>query len=94
MDSLESLPLRCYVNHGVIHISVGQDILAFATAHHPDFEDQSMKVVDAQMFALEVVQKINEEGEDGSTLLTRMLDRAISDAISDGAEGAIGRDDN
>lgn len=93
MESLESLPLRCYIDHGVIHISIGQDILAFATVHHPDFEDEQFKIADAQILALDVVREINEEGEDGSTLLTRMLDQAILNAISDGTEGVIGKDD-
>lgn len=91
MDSLESLPLRCYIDHGVIHISIGQDILAFATVHHPAFdrdgEGKSITIMDAQILALDVVREINDEGEDGSTLLTRMLDSAILNVIGNGTEG-------
>ena len=87
IDSLENLPLRCHVDHGVIHVEIGHNILAFAATQHPEFWQQSVEVVDAQMFGLEVLHKINEESEDGSTLLTRMLDQAILNAISDGAEG-------
>jgi hypothetical protein len=44
-------------------------------------------VTDPVVFVHEIVRAINEEEEDGSTLLTRMLDAAILRAVEDGCEG-------
>lgn len=89
MESLETLPLRCYIDHGVIHISIGQETVAFCALHHPELEDGKYKVIDPQIFALDLVREINNEEEDGSTLLTRMLDEAIIRTIGNGTEGIV-----
>lgn len=89
MDSLESFPLRCYVDHGVIHFEIGQDILAFAAKNHPDFWEEDVQIIDSQILALDVLREINEEAGDGSTRLTRMLDEAIRQAIGNGTEGVV-----
>lgn len=90
----QSLPLRCKIVGDVIRIEIGSEALRFAAEQHPDFWDgesgtdvPNIKVTDAAKFAREVVRAVNDEGEDGSTRLTRMLDDAIRHAVEQGCEG-------
>lgn len=77
-----------------IEMSVGVDVLCHAAAFHPDFWDgqsgpdvPNIKITDPAEFAREVASAINRESEDGSSLLTRMLDEAVRDAVESGCEG-------
>lgn len=45
------------------------------------------KVIDANAFAQELCRILNEESEDGTTLVHKMFDAAINRAIEYGAEG-------
>lgn len=85
-------PLRCTIQNKSLVIEVGLDVLKFCTEHHPElYEDELDKgryvVTDIAVFIEAVVDELHKEEEDGSTLIHRMLDRAILDAISNGAEG-------
>ena len=88
------MPLRCKAVGGDIEMGIGMRTLCFAAEQHPDFWDgvsgisvPNIKITDVQEFAHAVVAAINEEAEDGSTLLTRMLDKAIAKAVESGCEG-------
>lgn len=85
-------PLRCRIKKRVLVIEVGLDVLKFATENHPDlYEDELDKgryvVTDLAVFTKAVVAELHSEEEDGSTPIHRLLDKAILDAISNGAEG-------
>lgn len=87
-------PLRCKATGGDIEMVIGMATLCFAAENHPDFWDgvspasvPNIKITNVQEFALEVAREINRESEDGSTLLTRMLDKAIANAVENGCEG-------
>jgi len=78
----------------MISLSVGDSVLRFAAENHPDFWDgnsgkdvPNIKVTDISEFAKEVVMKLNEEREDGSTLVTDLLDKAIKQSVEDGCTG-------
>lgn len=89
------MPLRCQARgNGWLDIAIGIAELRFAAEQHPDFWDgkrhwpePNIKITDATAFAAEVARVINRESEDGSTLLTQMLDKAIRLAVEDGCEG-------
>jgi len=90
----DQMPLRCKAVGGDIEMGVGMNVLAFAAENHPDFWDgesgldvPNIKITDRQEFARAVADAINDEAEDGSTLLTRMLDAAIAKAVEDGCDG-------
>ena len=90
----DDFPLRCEVADGYLDLGVGFKILRFAAENHPDFWDgesgtdvPNIKICDMDLFSKDVVLAINDEDEDGSTLLTRMLDAAIKQAVEDGSEG-------
>lgn len=50
-------------------------------------EEHGIAVVDAAVFAGELVRALNDEQEDGTTLADLMLDKACVNAAEDGAEG-------
>jgi len=88
------IPLKCVAIAGEIDMSIGFEVLRFAAENHPDFWDgksgmdvPNINITDTVIFAKEVALAINEEAEDGSTLLTRMLDEAIKQAVENGCEG-------
>lgn len=45
------------------------------------------KVTDAKQFAKELLRALNDEWEDGTNPFRRMFDKAIEEAIEQGAEG-------
>lgn len=45
------------------------------------------KVIDPAAFAKELARELNDEDDDGTTRIHRMLDKAIEGAIDQGAEG-------
>lgn len=90
----ESVVLRCRAIGGCIDMAIGNSCLRFAAEQHPYFWDgqrppsvPNIIITDEAMFAKEICHAINAEGEDGSTLLTRMLDEAIRKAVEGGCEG-------
>lgn len=103
------LPLTVKVSpDGVLTIEIGVDTLAFATLcseyvwRCADAEtgkpgmtrpDALFKITNADGFASDVSAALTEESEDGSSLLTRLLDSAAEKAIEDGAEHFMGIDE-
>ena len=89
---MDDIPLRCHYKRHKIVIEIGHDVLAHATHINPDFYDYERdggryRVSDAKVFAKEVVNYLNQEDEEGNTLVTRMLDKGVTLAIEYGAEG-------
>lgn len=79
-----------------IVISIGINTAAWATNEHPDFYTYDEKVrdwthkiqvTDIRAFAKEIVRAMLNEREDGSTITTDFMDKAILDAVEDGAVG-------
>ncbi len=81
------MPLECVVEKDKINIGVGLKILEFATKNLEYFDEHEIIVNDIEMFAKEVSDALNEEGEDGSTPISRMFDKAIITAFENGALG-------
>lgn len=89
-----SIPPRATAADTGIDLSIGANVLRYAAEAHPDFWDgqsgpdvPNIKITDLAAFSREVAGAINREDEDGSTLLTRMLDEAVRDAVENGCEG-------
>jgi hypothetical protein len=95
-------PLHVEVRNGVLTIEIGVDALAFAALRAPFAWDMAghgvddpnphdrFAIVDAGGFAVDVIRALTAE-EDGSTLLTDLLDAACKDAVEDGAEHFVDR---
>jgi hypothetical protein len=89
------LPLRAEVIDSAIVIRVGAGTVAWAGGHHPEFWDGEaatadgpyVKVTDPLAFTREVALALEDEREDGSSILSDALDAAVLKAIGDGCEG-------
>lgn len=88
----ESTGAKAVIEDGKIVISVDIDALPIIMSGSIAAGDGPMggylyKVTDAPVFAEEVVRYLNDENEIGTTLVHRMFDQAMADAIDQGAEG-------
>ena len=77
---------------GVLRISIGVNCLKHAAEHHDSFylpwtDKWSIVINDPDKFAEEVCGQLEDEQEDGTTPVHRMLDAAIERAVEYGAEG-------
>lgn len=79
------VPLRAAIINGVLKISIGIGTLAFAAEHDDNLGFTDLTVMNQAEFAKDVLRELNREAEDGSTLVTRVLDKAITNAIEDGS---------
>jgi hypothetical protein len=89
-------PLVAKVERGEVVIRIGCHTLAhaasFADWANPYCEDtgdyiRTFAIADPEAFAREVVRAMTLEEENGASPLTDFLDKAMSDAVDDGAEG-------
>lgn len=80
-------PLRCVLADNVVSITLDSETLKIATEHHPALSDLQIMIEDVTAFAKDVVMAMNAEREDGSTLVTDMLDAAIEQAVEQGSVG-------
>lgn len=87
-------PLLVDVKNGRLVISIGVETLAFSAENsnffNPFIDTQNAfvrlwKITNAHDFAHDVKHALCEEAEDGSTLLTRLLDKGIKQAVDDGS---------
>ena len=83
------VPLEAKVERDAIVIRVGRDTVKFATENHPTFwnpetDTYSLRVADPDEWLRSVVLHINDEREDGSSLLSDLFDKAIEAAAEQG----------
>lgn len=87
--------LKVAIQDGVLVISIGVETLAKATQFCSSMSRFNEKtgqydepeITDPDKFALEVVTALNDEDEDGTTLVHQAIDKAAEQAIEMGAEG-------
>lgn len=94
MSNENEYPLQIAANMGTLSVFVSEDLLRYAAETHQGLWDGEscadtpvVRITDQREFAAAVADAINREDEDGSTMLTRMLDDAIMAAVEDGCEG-------
>lgn len=84
-------PLECYIFDGRLVISIGVETLRHAIALSPymlNFENPGEpKIIDVDVFAEDLLDELEREEEDGTTLIHRALDKAAERAIENGSEG-------
>lgn len=86
----EHMALSCKIENDEIVIRLSIDTLAIAWEMSPENEYDDVNpnpVTDERLFAAEVVTELEREEEDGTTLVHRALDRAMFNAVENGAEG-------
>lgn len=77
---------------GALVIRIPARVLKFATENHPEFWDAEndsnrLKVTDPKVWLEAVRNTLEKEEEDGSTMLTALLDKAVAEAVEQGEEG-------
>lgn len=84
-------PLRSHIQDGALQLSIGVDTLKHAVQMNPEYSrpdgESAVTVTDADLFAKGVLDALQEEAEDGTTLAHMMLDKAAEMAIENGTEG-------
>lgn len=84
-------PLNVAIVDGRLEITMGVETFKTAVQYGPDFgnisDPEEIDVYDPDTFANEVLRCLEAEEEDGTTVIHRMLDRAIERAVEHGAEG-------
>ena len=95
-------PLHVTVVDGCVRIEIGTRTLARAVACSPwatpydenrgDFF-RTFAIADIEQFAKDVVSAMRDEREDGSSLLTDLLDKSAQEAIEQGSEALADADD-
>lgn len=87
--------LTVRIENDAIIIKLPLDTLKMATEYCGElatFDEakndwRKVEVTDLQEWAKAVVHELEREEEDGSTAITRMLDKAFEQAVEQGAEG-------
>lgn len=78
--------LRVAVKDGILNISIGINLLAFAVKNSPQWPEEFI-ISNVQDFANSVKVALEDEEEDGSTILHRLFDGAALWALEHGYEG-------
>lgn len=88
-------PLSVSVKNGELRIAIGVHVLAHAASYaewaNPFDEKRddyirTFAITDAVEFAKDVQHAMLAEAEDGSSPLSNLLDKAMSDAVDDGSQ--------
>lgn len=87
--------VKVSIKDGLITITFGTDYLKHTVENNTDLEGLNTttgnmvpaEVTDLNKFTKEFVKALEEEGEDGTTLVHRMIDLATQNAIETGCEG-------
>jgi hypothetical protein len=82
---LKKRELTVRIERGEVVIRIGIDTLKVATELALHME--TTKVTDLKTWARSVVSELDREEEDGSTLVTRMFDKAYYNAMDQGDAG-------
>lgn len=85
---MRDAPLKTEIKDGQLVISIGVNTLCYAVSVGRSYGMGEISIIDSDVFAGELLQELNDESEDGSTAVHRMLDDVASQAIENGAEGA------
>lgn len=86
-DKPEAQALSVSVSNGVLTISIGVGLLAFAVqATSVSGWPQDWYITDPVAFAEELARTLESEEEDGTTPVHRMLDAAATETLEQGAE--------
>lgn len=100
-------PLKVSISNGVLRIEIGVDTLAraYIRSEHawkvvnPDGQgnvdpEHMVRIKRTTGFARDVVRELMNESEDGSTLLTRVIDQACAEAVEQGSIYFISDEDD
>lgn len=79
------------VENGKIIVEIEIDTLQYALQYYNDqnsfYDDKPLELVDAEALAKDIALALEQEEEDGDTLVHHMFDKALEYAIEMGSEG-------
>lgn len=79
-------PLSCEVENDQLLIRIGVETLKFCCNNpHSAPEKDGWLITDAEGFAKDVIHELTDEREDGSTILTDLIDLAVEKAKENGS---------
>ena len=87
-------PLTVALDGELVIIRVGTRTLATALEAGPILENGGGKITDPAKFAAAIVEELQGEAEDGTTLVHEMFDAAAVRAIENGCDGVSFPGDN
>lgn len=96
MTDKRNVGLEVEIIEGVLVISIGVETFGSVVQFNDDLtevydektgEFRSARVTDADLFAEAILYELNAESEDGTTIVHKMFDQAVENAIENGAEG-------
>jgi len=79
--------LQIEVVEGRLVISIGVDLLIGSAIEVPAIDGGELVVTDADAFITAIVDELEAEEGDGTTLIHHALDKAANNAIDNGCEG-------
>ena len=92
-------PLACRVTNGALVIEIGIETLAHAflrsdyafelQGNDRDDPRKRFRIDDKEEFATDVVRELLAEAEDGSSMLTKLVDEACKRAVEEGSIALI-----
>jgi RNA 3'-terminal phosphate cyclase len=82
--------LEVGMSDGKLVISIGIDLLLFAIGHQEQFANTldscGCQITNAEQLAKAIVEELEREQEDGTTVVHEMLDNAAMSALENGAD--------
>lgn len=92
VDGYDPLESEAHIADGKLVINLRISTLAHAARHSDYFfqcaeDGLRLTITDEAVFAASVVRALNEEDEDGSTPITRMIDAAFQHVVEQGEDG-------
>lgn len=92
MDMKEK-QLTLVIEDDKLKISIGLDVLQFACKIGRAYGNGDIEITDQEEFLIGLMRELERENEDGSTLLHRAFDSAVSEMIENGERGVDLLDD-
>lgn len=88
MKPIGKFPIKSEIIDNIITIKIYPNHIKFLTENLDVwFEDEQIKITNIDAFIEEINEQLNEEDEDGSTYISRLLEDIINEAIENGCEG-------
>jgi len=84
---MKNQPLVVEIKNGRLEMSIGVDCLLFGIEYGLEMRAEEFEVTDKDKWLREIVDAIQIEEEDGSTVIHKAIDSAALQAIENGAEG-------
>lgn len=85
--------LQVVIEDGRLIMSIGINLLTSAAIECDALDHGDFEITDADVFAAEIARKLEDEEEDGTTLIHHAFDRAAELAIESGCDGVRGAGD-